>query len=173
MNTDRLNRWLTLAANLGVLAGLIVLIMEIRQSSAIAEAQFYLDQVEQNENSELALLGDNPATVWERSVFDPESLSPADSRVMDAYLVSRLYVWWKMFELERRGFVESGATAANVRDSVEFFFGNTFAQAWWKHERDYGESGDSLTALIESAVLETDPSANQNRIIKLQRLSQE
>ena len=41
MNTDRLNRWLTLAANLGVLAGLIVLIMEIRQSSAIAEAQFY------------------------------------------------------------------------------------------------------------------------------------
>jgi hypothetical protein len=63
MNTDRLNRWLTLAANLAVFAGLVVLILEIRQSSAIAEAQFYLDQVEQNENLELAMLGDKPAEV--------------------------------------------------------------------------------------------------------------
>jgi len=52
------------------------------------------------------------------------------------------------------------------------FFGNAFAQNWWKHERDYGEWGDSLTQLIEAAVLKTDPSANQNRIIKLQRTSQ-
>lgn len=173
MNTNQVNRWLTLAANVGVLAGLIVLIVEIRQSSAIAEAQFYLDQVESNETLEFTMLGDNPASVWERSVFDPESLSPADIRVMDAYLSSRLYVWWNMFELERRGFVEPGATAANVRDSVEFFFGNPFAQNWWKYERDHGEWGDRLTAFIEAAVQQTDPSANRHRTIELGTPSQE
>lgn len=41
---NQVNRWLTFAANAGVLAGLIVLIMEIRQGSAAAGAQFYLQQ---------------------------------------------------------------------------------------------------------------------------------
>ncbi len=168
---SNLNRWLTLAANVGVLIGLIVLIVEIRQNGAIAEAQFYLEQVESNETLEISMLGDSAAAVWERSVFEPESLSPADIRVMDAYLSSRLYVWWNMFELERRGFFEEGATAANVRDSVEFYFGSAFAQAWWQHERDYGGWGDSLTDLIDSGVRKTDRSANRNRIFKIQSAS--
>ena len=39
MNLDRLNRWLTLGANLGVLLGLGALIVEINQSNAIAIAE--------------------------------------------------------------------------------------------------------------------------------------
>lgn len=85
MDTDRLNRWLTLGANVGVLIGLAILIIELRQSSSIAAAQFYLDQVKLNETAEISMLGEDPAAVWERSVFEPASLSPADVRVMDAY----------------------------------------------------------------------------------------
>jgi hypothetical protein len=84
MEINRLSRWLAFGANAGVLIGLGVLIVELRQSSAIAEAQFYLDQIETNEALEIAMLGDSPAAVWEKSVFDPESLSPAEIRVMDA-----------------------------------------------------------------------------------------
>ena len=39
MSSDNLNRWLTLGANLGVLIGLIVLIYEVRQNTAMMEAQ--------------------------------------------------------------------------------------------------------------------------------------
>lgn len=39
MNTKNLNRWLTFGANLGVLIGLIVLIYEVRQNTAMMEAQ--------------------------------------------------------------------------------------------------------------------------------------
>ena len=38
MNTDQLNKWLTLAANLGVIAGIIFLAMEINQSNRVAIA---------------------------------------------------------------------------------------------------------------------------------------
>ena len=41
METDRLNRWLTLAANIGVLFGLIFLVVEIRQSNDLARASAY------------------------------------------------------------------------------------------------------------------------------------
>ena len=36
---DKLNRWLTLAANVGVLIGIIILIVELRQNSQIMRAQ--------------------------------------------------------------------------------------------------------------------------------------
>ena len=39
MDSDRLNRWLTLGANLGVLVGLVVLIVEIGQNTEMMRAQ--------------------------------------------------------------------------------------------------------------------------------------
>lgn len=40
---DRINRWLTLAANFGVIAGLLVLAYEIQQNTNIARASAYRD----------------------------------------------------------------------------------------------------------------------------------
>lgn len=173
MDTDRLNRWLTLGANLGVLIGLAILILELRQSSAIAEGQFYMNQVSLNETVELMMLGDSPAAVWEKSVFDPVSLSPADIRVMDAYLSSRLYVWSDILALERRGFLEPGSTATNIDGSIAYFFGNTFAQTWWSNERDTEDWGDRLEEMIDAAMLRTDPSATLNRVSTLQGKTRE
>ncbi len=39
LNANRLNRWLTLGANLGVLVGLILLIVEIEQNSDLVRAE--------------------------------------------------------------------------------------------------------------------------------------
>lgn len=41
MDLDKANRWLTLVANIGVLIGLIVLIVELRQNSDIMRAQMH------------------------------------------------------------------------------------------------------------------------------------
>ena len=39
MNSDRLNRWLTLGANLGVLVGILLLIVELQQNREMMRAQ--------------------------------------------------------------------------------------------------------------------------------------
>ena len=41
LNTDRLNRWLSLGANVGVIAGLILLILEVRHANELAELAAY------------------------------------------------------------------------------------------------------------------------------------
>ena len=38
MDADKLNRWLTLGANVGVLVGLFILVAELRQTNSIAKA---------------------------------------------------------------------------------------------------------------------------------------
>ena len=43
---DRGNQWLTLIANLGVIAGLIFLGFEIRQNTNIAKASAYRDNIQ-------------------------------------------------------------------------------------------------------------------------------
>ena len=44
MDTDQINRWLTLTANLGILIGLVLIIVEIRQNSQLMRAQINMDR---------------------------------------------------------------------------------------------------------------------------------
>lgn len=46
MNVDRLNRWLTLVANIGVIAGIVFLAIELRQNNELLEAQSRADRRE-------------------------------------------------------------------------------------------------------------------------------
>jgi hypothetical protein len=43
MDSDKINRWLTLGANIGVLSGLILVALQINQNSEIAKAQLAND----------------------------------------------------------------------------------------------------------------------------------
>lgn len=43
---DKTNQWLTLVANLGVIAGLIFLAIEIRQNTSIAKASAYRENIQ-------------------------------------------------------------------------------------------------------------------------------
>ncbi len=43
MNSDNVNRWLSLDANIGVLSGLIMVAIQINQNTAITKAQLTND----------------------------------------------------------------------------------------------------------------------------------
>ena len=60
MNTESLNRWLTLAANLGVIAGIVFLAIELRQNNDLlaADARFNRLQLSWNGWQSLAEHGD-------------------------------------------------------------------------------------------------------------------
>lgn len=47
MNTDSVNRWLTLGANLGVLIGIFLLLAELNQNSRLMQAQIFNDRANQ------------------------------------------------------------------------------------------------------------------------------
>ena len=60
MNLEKLNDWLTLLANVGVVIGLIALVLELRHSSQLAEVAAYQTRISeiQEINLELALSND-------------------------------------------------------------------------------------------------------------------
>ncbi len=55
MNSDKLNKWLTLGANFGVLVGLIVVVFELQQTQVIMSAESSMQRAQMSrENASLA-----------------------------------------------------------------------------------------------------------------------
>src|SRR4030095_2357194 len=84
-DTDRLNRWLALVANVGILIGLALVIVQIRQSPARAldlskPGDDVSNQVYAN------LLGEHGGDVIEKSVECPEELTYGEFMAFGAFL---------------------------------------------------------------------------------------
>ncbi len=92
MKMEKINASLTLGANLGVLVGLIVLIVELNQNSDHLTLQL-LDQLRAREfNHNSIFIVENPAPVIEKSLIDPENITYTEFRVLDAYLIKILNI---------------------------------------------------------------------------------
>ena len=134
MNADQIGRWLTLGANVGVIASIIFLALEIRQNSILAQMQFADDRRAAFQQGALALFGDTAAEVWEKSILDPASLSLAELKIMDAYLYFQLANSMRVFRQEEAGLLDEGATEAYMKANLPFYFNSKFAKAWWNVE---------------------------------------
>jgi hypothetical protein len=81
MTSDRLNWFLTIAANVGVVLGLGFLALELRQSTLATQATLHLDLVAYGrENAELLLSDEALADIIFRGERDPAALSPLEKQ---------------------------------------------------------------------------------------------
>ena len=100
MDSDRLNRWITLGANIGILIGLILVGYEIKQNSNLVRAQIIVTAFSDQEALAVAQMGENYASVLERSIREPDSVTLADVAVLESALEVQL------LELRRNGLME-------------------------------------------------------------------
>lgn len=132
MDTEtRIQRWLGIAANLAILAGLIFVLAGLRQNTEQLRVQLR-DQI----NSRLydnnrVLMGENPISAIEKSVLDPESMTYADFRIVDAYLINAVHEWEDRYSMHRAGLAPAEEWTDRVDEDVAWFFGNQFAKSWW------------------------------------------
>jgi len=168
MKTKNLNTWLSLGANVGVMIGLVLLVIELDQNSSIARLQLELGRNEIYQQGEFALFGDRGADVWAKSVMEPSSLSNGEIRIMDGYLTNALNRPQKVYDLEMAGLREKGAALQYMKDNFRFDFGSQFAQTWWKYEKDLWGNGE-FAKMLDTVIAEVDPNYNKNRIVSIQR----
>ncbi len=128
---DRVNRWLTLGANLGVLLGLIMLIVEVRQNAALSRAT-----MEQQKNDVLAeiefyIAKPEISEVWIKSIRHPEDLTETELRTVDGILVALMLQWDHRFQMEAAGLASRADARQHVLNAAPFYFGSRFAKHWW------------------------------------------
>ena len=137
MTMDRWNAWLQVLASLGLIAGLVLVGVEIQQTRDLARIELRLEGILVFQEVEIAMLGENPAEAWAKSILAPESLSPTELKILDSYLVHAVNQWRRTLFLETEGLLEVGATQRTVHGNAWFYFGNAFAKQWWRTMLDH------------------------------------
>ena len=71
--TDRWNARLQVAANLGLIAGLLLVAVQIQQTRDLTRLQLHLEGTLAFQQVEIAMMGESPAEAWAKSIQDPAS----------------------------------------------------------------------------------------------------
>ena len=163
---DGINRWLTLGANIGVVLGLIILIVEVRQNAALTRMSLEADNIGQYQALELRIADPVTSPIWVKSILEPEALTDAEIRTIDGLLASLLQQWWQLLLMENEGLVSHARIERQIRNQGPFAFGNVFAQRWWRLERD-AWTGTRLIEIADPIISAVDPEFNKTRILAL------
>ncbi len=78
MESSKVGSWLQIGANFGILAGLMLVSVQIVQSNAITGAELFSDNLESTVARELALVGEEPEVAMWRVMFDPDHATPQE-----------------------------------------------------------------------------------------------
>ncbi len=134
VDSDRVTRWLTLAANIGVIVGIVFLVLEMRQNSAIATAQVRLEYAAGWRSVDESRQDESFAEVLTKSIEKPEELSRNEVVQLDAYYSGVLDQMFSAQIASTAGLRER--TFADVAKTIgAIYFSNEFARSWWAQVR--------------------------------------
>jgi len=104
MDSDRLNRWMTLAANLGVLAGIFLLLVELQQNTESAELQAAQSYVALSHELDFRLV-DDPSLIA-LLLTSPAERTREEMLRRDRWDFGALRTWENGYYLHSRGVLD-------------------------------------------------------------------
>jgi hypothetical protein len=129
MNSSRVGNWLQIIGNLGLVIGLVLVAVQIKQNNDLAKAQLLSDGWLAAMQRETALFGENPAASIARASVEPDQLTDEDLVVLDAVMLSSWVLGTRVTTLDAAGYgffaVEDFARVAAER------LDNPYGQAWF------------------------------------------
>jgi len=127
-----LNDRLQLIASVGVIIGLIMVAVEIRQSSEIARNDTYVAIIEGWSDLARSEFESDIATIFEKSMESPESLSNAELFRLGTWLQSYVQIWQLQIQMNQGAQFD---VEAEVRNETFYLFGNHASRAWYVENR--------------------------------------
>ena len=130
MNADNANKWLTLAANIGVLIGLVLLLLELRQNTELARVQItqmrsdsFVQRRWSHADSEymaplIAKLG---SLGFPRRVVQREELTDVEIVRMESWLAALAFDYENLYYQKERGYIDESYWDERVIPSLRMF----------------------------------------------------
>ena len=151
MDSDRLNRWLTLGANLGVLVGIILLIVELEQNREMMRAQTR-NEISAEIVDLLSHVATEPqlASLLRRADEGGEDLTPDEFFQYDARLAAMIRYFENVHYQYRLGLYDEAEYAAHRESWRAYFaFGKMRAKTWCEYrEISSAEFAAEIDSLI-------------------------
>ena len=154
MKLERFGGWLAVLANLGVIAGLVLLAVELRQNTQVVRAEAVASLLAGQSSAETAFIGDSTAAAMAIALVAPEDLSDEQILQMWAYLntaVLSVEQTYSMYSLGLATEEDRLSAAKKAADWISFPFG----RIWWGEMKT--NFPENLAADIDAALVDLDP----------------
>jgi len=127
----RWEHWLTLGANIGVVLGLFILIVEVRQNAALTRAAMEQQKNYLAAEIEFNLARPEIAEAWMQSIHNPEGLTDVDMKMVESILVAVMLQWEYRFQMEEAGLISREEARQHILNAAPFYFGSRFGKHYW------------------------------------------
>lgn len=151
MGFMKANNWPQAITNLGIIAGLVLVGVQMKQNTDLLKMQLLYEESRRIIEQESQYIGENAAEVWAKSLTAPQDLGLAERRIIEALLWSYAEQLRSTRQLAELGLLDDNEWRLRVRAEAPFMFGNPYGRAWWK---SYSEDNSSLPEDLIDAVNE-------------------
>ncbi len=153
---ESLNRWLTLGANLGIVAGLFMVWLQLEQGDRFADVAQTNFEFETAYNSMDLTLGEDLPSAWARARLNASDMKDEELALVISYL-DRVLFSQIIEELQEAKGVGTANTEQDAERFVLTYLDNDVGLRWWEQTlRDGGvqqllpEFTDAVNAVITS-----------------------
>lgn len=164
MDADKVNSWLSLVANMGVLLGLGVVVYELNHSRHLLRAELGADTAVISRDLHLAAATDDSLSLaLSKAITAPETLTEHDIVILDAYLKASIRYLTREHYLIRVGVFQDDPGPL-IKEWVDEYMTSNFALAWWAENRGYYQS---VAPMIDEEVIQISPDGESNYVEKI------
>ena len=142
MDSNKLQNWLAVAGNVGLLAGLVLVALQLKQTNDLQKQTNELQQIEHISRSYeldmalvLASAGEDPALVIALAVFNPDEMTHRDQVAYSASLQYLRMIAERNAWLESKGLFDENWRNVTLPRIAFMLGGNPVARQWWDGAR--------------------------------------
>jgi len=169
MNLTKLNGWLQVVANIGILLGLVLVGVQLKQNTDLTRFQLLFAESTRSIEIEATIIGERGAEVWAKTIESPESLTVEEMRVVEAVLWTFIEGLRGTYQLAQLGLLTEKDWLDRVNAEVPFYFNDPYSRAWWKNFSKWGNDVPADLALAINSAIENDHTSVYDYITAPQR----
>ena len=134
MKAGKIGGWLQVIGNFGVLAGLLLVALQIQQNTVLVRAELLSNESDAWISIDASKQSERFASVLAKSIVNPQELNAAEILELDGYLFTYIDQLVRDRELYDLG-VFDNPMESQISGSLHDYFGNQFARVWWEETK--------------------------------------
>lgn len=158
MNRSRVADWLQIGGNLGILVGLLLVGLQIRETNRITDTQFEFEGWTGPMVSNELIIGEHLAESWTRAMLNSDELTDQDLVVVSSFLNREWIHNARMLQVARAGFSQV-TSSDNTLPKWIAYLGSETGLRWWeaRQEGNFLRSNPVLRDQINERLAELGP----------------
>lgn len=164
MEFRKFNEIAELVGIVAIVASLIFVGLQMRQDHMIARSELAAGSFESLASLRLEMTGTEFAATYARMLEQPQQLTTAEKLQVNAYLdAAKFLIIRECYLVLREIFTECNVL---VREYAPYFFGNSYAQTWWRLQAPRNLS--FLEGWVDDEISGIDPQYNLKELRTIQ-----